>query len=167
MSLDIVIIGAGANALVAATLLARAGLNVVVLERRDRVGGCAATAEVAPGFHCPALAHAVAIDARLVKALDLARHGLEIIRSAALACAPANDGAALVLWRDQARAVDEIRRFSPADADRYPRFLESFARISGVLRAVADASPPDIDDPGAADLLRLLTTGRRFRALGK
>src|SRR5262245_15094516 len=167
MSVDAVVIGAGANGLVTATLLARAGLTVVVLERNDRVGGCAQTTELTPGFRCPTLAHTAAIDPRLVKTLDLVRYGLEILRSPALACAPSYDGAALVLWRDLPRAVEEIRRFSSNDADRYPRFLESFARISGVLREVAAAIPPDMDDPGAADLLQLLKTGRMVRALGK
>jgi len=164
---DVVVIGGGHNALIAATLLAGAGLKTLVLEKRDEVGGCAATGEVAPGFRCPTLAHSVAIDSGVLKTLNLARHGLEILRSPVLACAPSYDGAALVLWRDLPRAVEEIRRSSSNDADRYPRFLESFARISGVLREVAAATPPDIADPGAADLLQLLKTGRMFRALGK
>jgi phytoene dehydrogenase-like protein len=53
------------------------------------------------------------------------------------------------------------------DAERYPRFRTSFARISGVLRALSASAPPSIDDPTAGDLLELLRTGRRFRALGK
>ena len=92
---------------------------------------------------------------------------MELLRPAAAACAPTLDGSALVLWRDTARAAEEIRSFSPKDADQYPRFITSFERISGVLRAVATTTPPDIDDPGAADILQLLKTGRRFRALGK
>ena len=164
---DIVVIGAGHNALVAATLFAKGGRNVVVLERRDRVGGCAGTSEIAPGFRCPTLAHVAALDPQLVRVLDLARHGLTTIRPVADACAPTLDGRALVLWRNRARAVEQIRAFSAKDADQYPRFLESFARISGVIRAIAAAPPPDIDQPGATDLLQLLKAGRRFRALGK
>src|SRR5262245_6793590 len=57
---DLAVIGGGHNALVAATLIAKAGLKTVVLERRDRVGGCAGTSELAPGFKCPSLAHMAA-----------------------------------------------------------------------------------------------------------
>src|SRR5262249_12850021 len=53
------------------------------------------------------------------------------------------------------------------DAGQYGRFLNSFAAIAGVLRAVIAAPPPSIDDPAAGDLLELLKTGRAFRALGK
>jgi phytoene dehydrogenase-like protein len=165
--MTVTIIGAGVNGLVAATLMARAGLKVIVLERGDRVGGCARTDEIAPGFRCPTLAHAAAIDPDLVRSLNLEQHGLRIVRPAADACAPTRDGRAVVLWNDAARAAASIRAFSAKDAEQYPLFLQSFARISEVLRAVSATSPPSIDEPSASDLIALLKTGRKFRALGR
>ena len=167
MALDVLVIGGGHNALIAATLLARRGLKTLVLERSDRVGGCARTSELAPGFQCPTLSHSAAIDPVMVRSLGLERHGLEILRPAADACAPTPDGRALVVWRDVVRAAQEIRTFSAKDADQYPRFLDSFAHISRVVRGIAAAPAPDIDTPGAGDIIDLLKTGRRFRALGK
>ena len=164
---DVIVIGGGVNGLVTATLLARAGLKVLVLERADRVGGCARTDEIAPGFRGPALAHAAAIDPVLVRSLGLEQHGLRIVKPAADALAPTKDGRALVLWHDPARASASIRAFSTKDAEQYPRFLNSFAKISAVLRAVAASAPPSIDDPTAGDVIELLKTGRTFRALGK
>jgi phytoene dehydrogenase-like protein len=152
---DAVVVGAGVNGLVTATLLARSGLKVVVLERNERVGGGAL------------LSHSASIDAALIRSLELERHGLRIIRPAADACAPTLDGRALVLWRDVARSSASIRAFSANDAEQYPRFLNSFAKISAVLRRVAAAAPPSIDNPAAADVVELLKTGRAFRALGK
>src|SRR5262249_22323881 len=130
--LDVIIIGAGHNALVAATLLARGGLKTIVLERSDRVGGCALTSEIAPRFRCPTLSHAAAIAPAIVRTLELERHGRQILRPAADACAPGLDGRSLVLWHDPARAVDEIRAFSARDAEQFPKFLDSFARIAGI-----------------------------------
>jgi phytoene dehydrogenase-like protein len=72
-----------------------------------------------------------------------------------------------VLWADARRAIDEVRAFSTADANHYPRFLASFAAIARVLRRVCEMTPPALDDPKAADLMELLKTGRAFRALGK
>ena len=63
---DVVIIGAGHNGLVTAAFLAKAGLKPLVLERAERVGGCAITSQIAPGFRCPTLAHTAAIDPAIV-----------------------------------------------------------------------------------------------------
>ncbi len=164
---DVIIIGAGHNGLVAATFLARAGLKVVALERSDRPGGCARTGEVAPGFRCPTLAHAAAIDPAIVRALDLERHGLQVVRPDADVCAPSEDGRALVLWRDRHEAARELQPFSTRDATRYSAFLDSVRAVSQVIRALLETPPPSIDDPSAADLLAALKAGRAFRGLGK
>src|SRR5712691_4252078 len=112
MGYDVIIIGGGVNGLVAASVLAKGGVKTLVLERSDRVGGCARTTELAPGFRCPTLAHAAAIDPAIVRALALERHGLRIIRPRAHACAPTLDRRALVLWTDPRRAAANIVTFS-------------------------------------------------------
>jgi phytoene dehydrogenase-like protein len=164
---DVVVIGGGHNGLVTAAFLAKGGLKTVVLERTDRPGGCARTSEVAPGFRGPTLAHIAAIDWTIVRALDLERHGLQIVRPAADICAPTLDGRALVLWSDPGLAARDIARFSAHDAEQYPRFLQSFSRISRVLRAIGASAPPSIDQVSSGDLVSLLKTGRAFRGLGK
>src|SRR5690349_13924061 len=109
---DVIVVGGGHNALVAAAYLARAGLKPLVLERHDRVGGFAATGEIAPGFRAPVLAHAAALDAAVVRGLALERHGLRVLRPEAAACAPTRDGRALVLWADEGRASRAIADWS-------------------------------------------------------
>jgi len=164
---DVIAVGGGHNGLIAAAFLAKAGLKTLVLERMDRVGGCARTSELAPGFRCPTLAHTAAIDSAIVRSLGLERHGLRIIRPEADVCAPTADGRALVLWRETRQAVEEIKSFSTKDAEQYPRFLASFQAIARVLGRVCDMTPPALDNPHAADLIELVRTGRRFRGLGK
>lgn len=164
---DVVIVGGGHNGLIAAATLARAGRRTIVLERGERVGGCATTDEIAPGFRVPALAHRMAIDPRIVRSLELERHGLRICRPSAHACAPTTDGRALTIWADTERACREIAAFSSADAARYPSFLESVRAISAVARDLLEAPPPDMDALGATDVVRALRTGRRFRSLGR
>jgi phytoene dehydrogenase-like protein len=164
---DTVIIGAGINGLIAAALMAKAGMRPLVVERAERVGGCAITSEIAPGFRCSTLSHWAAIDPGLVGALDLQRHGLQIIRSPAVGCVPALDGPAVTLWRDPREAAREVAGFSARDAARYPEFLASLGAIGGVLRTLMAAPAPVLDRPGAGDLFELLKTGRRFRALGR
>ena len=164
---DVVVIGAGHNGLIAAAFLAKAGLKTLVLESTDRVGGGVRMGEIAPGFRCPTLAHTAAVDPAIVRALALERHGLEILRSEADACAPTLDGRALTLWRDPARALPEIGAFSSRDAARYVPFLESVRRTSGVLAAAVESLSPSFEAPTGGDLFERLKLGYRFRALGK
>src|SRR5688500_19690361 len=81
-----IVIGAGHHGLTAAFYLARAGVKPSVLEARAEVGGGAITSELHPGFRCPTLTHEVLLQQRLVGEMDLARHGLEVLRSPARVC---------------------------------------------------------------------------------
>src|SRR5262249_49012459 len=164
---DVIVIGAGPNGLTAAAFLAGSGLKVLVVERADRPGGCALTSEIAPGFRCATLAHCAALDPAIISGLALERHGLQVIRPDAHACAPSPDGAPVVLWTDTTRAARSIAARPARDAENYPRFLASFAQVSGVVRTMSAAAPPSIDHPNAGDLVNLLRTSRRFRTLGR
>ena len=146
---DIVVIGAGVNGLVAATLLAKAGRKTLVLERAERVGGCAITSEIVPGFKGPTLSHWAAIDPGIVRGLGLERHGLQIANGDALGCVPSIDGPALTIWRDRARTQQELsaavcprlgsipgicrerrrRERGAAKADRGPRAVDRRAQL--------------------------------------
>src|SRR5580765_3049880 len=132
---DVLVIGGGHNGLAAAAFLAKAGFKTLVLERGDRVGGAARTSEIAPGFRCSTLAHAAAIDPAIVRSLALERHGLQIIQPEVAVCA-IGGSRPLVLSQDTARAAGAVAEHSVEDARRYPEFIQTFARISRVLRAV-------------------------------
>ena len=80
MSYDAVIIGAGHNGLVCAAYLARAGKRVLVLERRERVGGAAVTEEIFPGFKFSVYSYVVSLlRPEIIRDLDLPRHGLHVL----------------------------------------------------------------------------------------
>ena len=161
---DIIIIGAGVNSLVTATLLAKAGRKPLVLERAERVGGCAITSPLAPGFRCPTLSHWAAIEPALVHELGLERHGLQMVSAPALGCVPSIDKQGLTVWREPEEARKEL---AAVDAGRYPEFLASVRAVGGVLKVLMTTPAPPLDGPSTGDLLELLKTGRRFRALGR
>src|ERR687887_2090570 len=77
---DAIIIGGGHNGLVAAAYLARAGQHVVVLERREVLGGAAVTEEIVPGFRFSVASYVVSLlRPEIVRELELPKHGLEIL----------------------------------------------------------------------------------------
>ena len=95
---DIIVLGGGHNALVAAFYLAKKGHQPLILERRHIIGGAAVTEEFHPGFKCSTVAHAGGPPlAQIVKDMQLARHGLQKLESPVRIFAPNPDGRALTL----------------------------------------------------------------------
>ncbi len=165
--IDAIFVGGGHNGLAAATLLARQGVKTLVLERRPVVGGSAITTELHPGFSISTLAHAAQPAPLLLKELQLARHGLELIEPDPYLFAPLPDGRSLVLEHSVEASAASIATFSAEDARRYPDFCKTLARVRGFASHVLSAPPPEIERPSANDLWSMLMTGRRFRGLGK
>ena len=164
----VIVIGAGHNGLVAAAYLAKAGFRPLVLERREVLGGGAVTEELRPGFRCPTLAHSTGpLLPGLVDDLGLAGHGLTFLTPEVRLFAPCLDGDALHIYEDPRRTADELGRLSPRDAERYPKFLESFSNIGRVLAPLLKMTPPDIDHPTAGDFWDFGRLGLRFRGLAK
>src|SRR5947207_15125169 len=114
---DIVIVGGGHNGLVAAFYLAKAGFKPLVLERRNQVGGAAITEEFHPGFRSSVLAHSAGpLRPEVMRDMQLEKHGLRLITPAVDVTALSPDGQALVLYRDVAKAAQEIAKMSQSDA---------------------------------------------------
>jgi phytoene dehydrogenase-like protein len=160
-----IIIGAGHNALVCATYLAKAGLRPLVLEARDVVGGCVVTRELAPGVRVPALTHAVAMRADVLA--DLGLGGLAGTPSPVSVTVPTRDGRALVVPRDTSEAAAALATWSARDAERWPTFVARANAITSALQALLTQVPPSIDAPAAGELWSLLQAGRKLRGLGK
>ena len=165
---DVVVIGAGHNALVTAAYLAKGGLSTLVLERRDRVGGAADTSEIGPGLRVPTLAHTVGrLRASVQHDLDLGRHGLALVAPDVRVFAPSAEGRAVVLRADASETADGLRGFSGADAASYPAFDRMVRSIGRFLDDLGRSTPPDIRAPGLGDAITGLRLGRSFRGLGR
>jgi phytoene dehydrogenase-like protein len=161
---DVVVVGAGHNGLVAGAYLAKAGRSVLILDRRDRVGGILAETELAPGVKVPALVHTVGrLSASVISDLQLSRHGLQLIRPDVRVFAPSLDGPAVTLWSDVARTSRNLP--SSRDAAVYAAFDARVRAFAGFLAHLNEAAPPDVQQLSRADAFTGLRLGRAFRRL--
>ncbi len=164
---DMIIIGAGHNGLTAAAYLAQAGRSVLVLERREVLGGAAATETVWPNFQINTGADdAGMFQEAIIKDLFLKMNGLEMRESEVAIFAPQGDAPALTLYGDVQRSVAEIGKHSPADAAAYPQFVAQVNQFTAVLQNMLLHTPPDVHALGVGELMSWGGVGLRLRRLG-
>ncbi len=137
---DIAIVGGGHNGLVCACYLARAGLKVVVLERRAIVGGAVCTEDdIIPGYKIDvgSSAHIMIHLTPVVRELELEKFGLEYIECDPFAFAPLpGDEGAIYFWRDVEKTCESIARVHSRDAESYRRFVCEWGALNeGVFEA--------------------------------
>src|SRR5271165_3490879 len=131
---DAIIIGAGHNGLVTACYLARAGWKVLVLERRGVVGGACVTEEVFPGFKVSTAAYVNSLFRKeIIRDLRLHDHGFEVLERSPSSFTPYPDGRYLLLGPDAALNRKEISKFSPRDADAYPKYEAMLERVADLI----------------------------------
>jgi len=160
---DVVVVGAGANGLTAAAALGEAGLRVLLLEREETTGGQGRVVEFAPGFRAAPLGFDPGwLPPAVAKTLRLSAPGSAASDSPLSVVV--EPGKFLTLSRD---AVNAIRAYSTADADRWPHFAVWLRKLAGFLEVLYQTPAPDIDARSLGDLLPLLGVGRKFRALGR
>jgi phytoene dehydrogenase-like protein len=139
---DAIVVGGGHNGLVASFYLARAGLRVLVVERRRIVGGLAGPLEFFPGYRGSLTNTPSALEPVVAKDMELSAFGLEYDRPDPTMVFPLEGGDAFVAWRDRAAVRNEIARIAPDDVDSYfgvLSFFDEFAKTIGV--SVREAPP--------------------------
>ena len=158
---DVIVVGGGHNGLACAAYLARAGQNVLVLERRDVLGGAAVTEQPWPGYKISSASYVVSLmPPEVVSELELKRFGYEVSILDPDYYVPYEDGSSLTLWGDARRSADEIAKFNKSDADAYLEFDSYFARLAKLMRDMLYAIPPNL---ALADLPSWIKLAGRFR----
>jgi len=161
---DAIVIGAGHNGLTAAAYLGRAGLKTLVLERREIVGGCCVTEEIAPGCRASTTSYiASMLRPEVIRDLQLAEHGLRMVP-----CDPAiqvafPDGRVVPWWAERDRAVSEFRKHCPRDAETFVEVDDRLKRLARYLQPFFLEPPPEVDAKSVAGWSDLLRVGKRFR----
>ncbi len=164
---DAIIIGGGHNGLVAAAYLARAGRSVLVLERRELVGGCAVTEELWPGFKVSTAAYVNSLfRPEIIRDLELKRHGFEMLPRSPSSFTPLPDGRYLLMGPDKEMTRREVAKFSTKDAEALPKYEAMLERIAGFLEPMLLQTPPNPWSLAPRNLLKLARLGLAFGKLG-
>lgn len=166
---DVIVVGGGHNGLVCAFYLARAGLSVTVLERRDVVGGAAVTEEFHPGFRNSVASYTVSLlNPKVIADMDLAGQGLTIVHRRASNFLPLNDKEYLIVGEGRTEA--EVAKFSAKDAAALGRYNARLEAIADVLRELVLVTPPNVEMGGGlaalGQLLKGVGVGRSLARLG-
>ncbi len=167
MQYDVIIIGAGHNGLTTAAYLARAGRNVLMLERRDIVGGCAVTEEVdpelAPGCRVSTASYiASMLRPTIIKDLKLGSYGLKMVACDPGVQAAFDDGDVVGWWSDEDRMRAELSRVAPHDIHTFFETEEELKKLAAYLQPFFLESPPDLNAKGLDKISQAWRLYRRF-----
>ncbi|TDE15849.1 phytoene desaturase family protein [Jiangella asiatica] len=154
-SYDAIVIGTGHSGLVGAWYLAQAGWSVLMLERRDIVGGTCVTEEIFPGYRGSSVANSShSLDPRIVGDMRLDRFGLRFAHPELGSLTLFTDGRALVPWPDREKRRAELARFAHGQSD-----LDGYHALLDFYRSVAMRMQVSFYDPAPS----LAAVAERFQ----
>ena len=163
---DAIVVGAGHNGLTAAAYLARAGLSTLVLERREIVGGCCVTEEIAPGCRVSTTSYVASmLRPEVIQDLKLAEYGLRMIPCDPAIQVPFLDGQVVPWWVDRERAKAEFGKLSLKDAETFVRVDDQLKKLARYLQPFFLEPPPEIDTASLSGWADLFRVGKRFRGV--
>ncbi|MDZ4797792.1 MAG: NAD(P)/FAD-dependent oxidoreductase, partial [Bryobacteraceae bacterium] len=165
---DAIIVGGGHNGLVTAAYLAKAGRKVLVLERREMVGGCSVTEEIWPGFRVSTAAYLTSLlQERVIRELELPKHGYVVYPKDPSFFSAFPDGRHLFFWQDRQKTLSEIGKFSPRDAGRFPAYEAHLERLAQVVESLLLTVPPEFPPNRIGDYIDWLKIMGRLKGLNR
>jgi phytoene dehydrogenase-like protein len=164
---DAIVIGGGHNGLTNAAYLAKAGLDVVLLEKNDYIGGASCTQEFHEGWKYSSYSYVCSMMRQAIhRDLDLGKHGLLIVPY--LGTVNFGDGdERLFSYHNPDALYLELKRHSRHDADAMHRFQADLTRYAQLIRKTLMRTPPDPTSFRPRDIMELLWLAKKFWALGE
>ena len=165
---DLIIIGGGHNGLVTAAYVAASGASVLVLERREVLGGACVTEELWPGFKVSTAAYVNSLlRPEVIRDLELKRHGFKMLPRSPSSFTPFPDGRSLLLGPNKAQTHSEVAKFSAKDAEALPKYERMLERVAAFLEPTLTQTPPNPWSFRPGNLVKLARLGMSFARLGK
>src|SRR3954449_4427797 len=164
---DLIVIGGGHNGLVTAAYVAGTGADVLVLERREVLGGACVTEELWPGFKVSTAAYVNSLlRPEIIRDLELKRHGFKMLPRNPSSFTPFPDGRSLLLGPNKAQTHKEVAKFSAKDADALPKYEAMLERVAAFLEPTLIQTPPNPWSFRPGNLMKLAKLGMSFAKLG-
>lgn len=165
---DVVVIGGGHNGLVTAAYLAKAGRTVLVLERRELVGGCSVTEELWPGYRVSSAAYLTSLlQERVIRDLELERYGYRVDAKDPSFFSPFPDGRYLIFWQDERKTLEEIAKFSRRDAERFGAYEAHLEKLARVVEGLLLTTPPEFPPRRPGEWIEYIKLAGKMRGLGR
>lgn len=163
---DAIVIGAGHNGLCNAAYLAKAGLDVLVLERNPYIGGATVSRELHEGWKYSNCSYVCSLlRPEITRDLELPRHGLQVIPYEG-GVTFTRDGDYFGNYGDHERQYREMARHSVRDANAYDRFSANVMRQTKLIRKYLMTTPPDPTSLKPRDIKGLLELAESFTDMG-
>jgi phytoene dehydrogenase-like protein len=164
---DAIIVGAGHNGLTNAAYLAKSGLDVLILEKNDYIGGAAVTREMHNGWFYSSCSYVCSMMRQAIhRDLNLTKHGLVLVPYLGTVVF-ADNGDTMTSYQSEEAEYNQLRQRSPHDADAMFRFQTDLGRYAQLIRKTLLRTPPDPTSFRPRDIKELLWLAKQFWSLGE
>lgn len=163
---DVIVVGGGHNGLTNAAFLAKAGLDVLVLEKNDYIGGATVSRNLHKDWIYSNCSYVCSLfRPEIYRHLNLAKHGLQVVTYNG-GFTMTEGGDYLGSYSDHEVMRREIKRHSPVDVDAYDRFGTEMAKWCRFIRPMLLRTPPDPTSFKFRDIDELRFLAQKFGDLG-
>ncbi|MFT5140564.1 MAG: phytoene dehydrogenase-like protein [Lysobacterales bacterium] len=164
---DAIVIGAGHNGITNGAFLAKAGLDVLLVEKNDYIGGATVSRNLYKDWIYSNCSYVCSLlRPEIYRALDLAKYGLQIVPYGG-SVTLAQNGDYLGNYVDADASRREMARHSLRDADAETRYWRDIMRQCRFIRQFLLRTAPDPASFKPRDLMEMLHIGKKFWGLGE
>ena len=164
---DAIVVGGGHNGLTNAAFLAKAGLDVICVEKNDYIGGATVSRNLFKDWKYSNCSYVCSLlRPEIYRSLELHKHGLQVTPYGG-SLTFTESGDYFGSYHDPEVAYREMARFSRHDADAYERYSSDTMRQCRLIRDFLLTTPPDPTSFKPRDIREFITIGNKFLEMGE